>query len=104
MMSNHFPRLLILLAILFVSVMLASCASSGAGTIPSGTPSLGNGTPAVVPSPSPTSQVIPLASPGTLSGTYAFVRNNQLWVALRGAKVAQVTSFDFSNLPDVSWH
>jgi hypothetical protein len=104
MMSNRFPKLLISPAILLVTVMLASCGSSGAGTIPSGTPSLGNGTPAVIPSPSPTSQVIPSASPGVLGGTYAFVHNDQLWLALHGAKAAQVTSFDFSNLPDVSWH
>jgi hypothetical protein len=103
-MSNRFPKLLISLAILLVTIMFASCGSSGAGTIPSGTPSLGNGTPAVIPSPSSTSQVIPSASPGALSGTYAFVRNNQLWLALHGARAAQVTSFDFSNLPDVSWH
>ena len=97
-------KLLISLAILLVTVMLASCGSFGVGTIPGGTPSLGNGTLAVIPSPDPTNQVIPPASPAALNGTYAFVRDNQLWLALHGAKAAQVTSFDFSNLPDVSWH
>src|ERR1700730_744109 len=103
-MRNRFPKLLIFLAILFVTVALASCGSSGVGSIPGGTPSLGNGTPAVIPSPSPTRQVIPSASPASLSGTYAFVRHNQLWLALHGAKAVRATSFDFSNLPDVSWH
>jgi hypothetical protein len=32
------------------------------------------------------------------------VRNNQLWVALRGAQPAQATTFQYANLPDVSWH
>lgn len=104
MRSNRFHKLLMLLAILPVSLIFASCAASGVGTIPSGTPSLGNGTLAVIPSPDPTKEVIPAASPAALSGAYAFVRNNQLWVALRGAKAAQVTSFDFNGVPDVSWH
>ena len=101
---RHRFKLLISLAILLVTVMLASCGSFGVGTIPGGTPSLGNGTLAVIPSPGPTNQVIPSASPAALNGTYAFVRGNQLWLALHGAKAAQVTSFDFSNVPDVSWH
>src|ERR1051326_3650516 len=104
MRSNGFHKLLIGLAIPLVGILLVSCAASGVGTIPSGTPSLGNGTLAVIPSPSPTKQVIPAASPGALSGTYAFVRDNQLWVALRGAKAVQVTSFDYTAVPDISWH
>ena len=103
-MRNRFPKLLIFLAMLFVPVMLTSCGSFGVGAIPGGTPSLGNGTLAVIPSPTPAKQVIPTALPGALSGTYAFVRNNQLWLALHGAKATRATSFDFSNLPDVSWH
>ena len=103
-MRNHFPKLLIMLALLLATGMLASCGSFGVGAIPSGTPSLGNGTLAVIPSPSPAKQVIPSASPAALSGTYAFVRSNQLWLALHGAKAAQGTSFDFTNVPDVSWH
>lgn len=104
MRSNRFHKVLIVLAIPLVSILFVSCAASGVGTIPSGTPSLGNGTLAVIPSPSPTQQVIPAASPSALSGTYAFVRDNQLWVALRGTKAMRVTSFDFSGVPDVSWH
>ncbi len=104
MRSSRFHILLMVVAILLVSILLTSCAGSGVGTIPSGTPSLGNGTLAVIPSPSPTKQVVPAASPGALSGTYAFVRDNQLWVTLRGAKAVQVTSFDYTTAPDVSWH
>ena len=104
MRSNRFHILLIVGAIILAGVIFVSCAASGVGTIPSGTPSLGNGTLAVIPSPSPTKQVIPVASPEALSGTYVFVRDNQLWVALRGAKAVQVTSFDFTGVPDVSWH
>lgn len=103
-MRNRFPKLLISLAVLLVTVVLASCGSSGVGTIPGGTPNLGNGTPAVIPSPSPTRQAIPAASPAALGGTYAFVRSNQLWLALHGAKAVRATAFDFTNLPDVSWH
>lgn len=104
MSSNRFHLLLFVLAVLLIGVIFTSCAASGVGTIPSGTPSLGNGTLAVIPSPTPTKQIIPVASPSALGSTYAFVRNNQLWVAVRGAKAAQVTSFDFTTVPDVSWH
>ena len=104
MRSNRFHIFLIVAVILLAGVLFASCAASGVGTIPSGTPSLGNGTLAVIPSPGPTKQVIPAASPSALSGTYAFVRDNQLWVTSRGAKAAQATSFDYSAVPDVSWH
>ncbi|HET9999896.1 MAG TPA: hypothetical protein VFQ36_03315 [Ktedonobacteraceae bacterium] len=104
MMSNRYFKLLVSITMLFAVGTLVSCGASGVGAIPSGTPSLGNGTLAVIPSPSPTKQSIPPASPAALSGTYAFVRNNQLWLALHGAKPAQATSFDYSNLPDVSWH
>src|SRR5690348_11297988 len=104
MRSKHLHILLIVVAILLAGVIFTSCAGAGVGTIPSGTPSLGNGTLAVIPSPSPTRQVIPAASPSALGGTYASVRNSQLWVALRGAKAVQVTSFDFTGVPDISWH
>ncbi|HLQ10526.1 MAG TPA: hypothetical protein VK134_02915, partial [Ktedonobacteraceae bacterium] len=95
-MSNHHSRPFIGITILFAAMALASCGSSGVGTIPSGTPSLGNGTLAVIPSPSPTRQGIPSASPAALDGTYAYVRNNQLWLALHGAKPVQATSFDYA--------
>ena len=104
MMSNQHSRPFICITILFAAIALTSCGSSGVGSIPSGTPSLGKGTLAVIPSPSPTRQGIPSASPAALDGTYAFVRNNQLWLALHGAKPVQATSFDYANLPDVSWH
>lgn len=90
-----------LLPILF---LLAACGSSGVGTIPSGTPNRGNGTPAVLPTPKTTSQPVPTAPASAKGTTYAFVRNNQLWVALNGGSPAQVTHFDYHASPDVFWH
>src|SRR5207248_5874171 len=92
----------LLLTLLAVSV-LASC-GNGVGTIPSGTPDLGNGTPAVIATPSPTQQPVVTAAPNALGTTYAFVRQDQLWIALHGAQPVQATSIDVANLPDVSWH
>ncbi len=103
-MRTWSPKLLLSIMMLLALFGFASCSSSGAGSIPSGTPSLGNGTLAVIPSPSPTLQVIQSASPTALHATNAFVRNNQLWVALHGGKAVQATSYNYANLPDVSWH
>ena len=89
--------------LLLSAVVLASC-GSGVGTIPSGTPDHGNGTPAVIPSPSSTHPPIVTAPPSEVGATYAYVHANQLWIALHGAQPVQVTSFNVSGLPDVSWH
>jgi hypothetical protein len=97
-------QLLVILSLLLAVLLLASCGSSGIGTIPSGTPDHGNGTPAVIPAASPTPQSILTAPPGALGATYAFVRKNQLWVALNGSKPVQVTHFNYINVPDVFWH
>lgn len=94
----------VLLALLVACVALASCSASGVGTIPSGTPDLGNGTPAIIPSSSPTARPIATAPISMLGATYAFVRDNQLWLALSGGQPAQATKFQYTNLPDVSWH
>lgn len=102
---RRFHRLLNILPAMLVAVLLlASCSASGVGTIPNGTPNLGNGTPAVLTSPSPTVQSIATAPPSALGATYAYARDNQLWVAQHGAPPAKVTSFPYGNLPDVSWH
>jgi hypothetical protein len=95
---------LAVLAILAIVIALAACSTSGVGTVPSGTPDRGNGTPAVIASPSPTAPALASAPPATLGATYAFVRANQLWVALHGGKPAPVTKFQYTNAPDVSWH
>lgn len=101
-MHKRFHKLLIFLSLFTACILLASCGNSGIGTIPSGTPDLGNGTPAVMSSPTP--QAVGTALPGATGSSYAFVRKNQLWVALNGASPVQVTHFDFTNLPDVFWH
>lgn len=85
-------------------LVFSSCSVSGVGTIPSGTPDTGNGTPAVIPSPSPTSQAMPTAPTGVFGTFYAYVFQNQLWAAVNGAKPAQATAFNYQGLPDVSWH
>jgi hypothetical protein len=99
----RYDKLFVLLSLL-LAVLLASCSASGIGTIPSGTPDHGNGTPAVIPTPSPSLQPVLTAPPGASGTTYAFVRKNQLWVALSGARPVQVTHFDYTNVPDVFWH
>jgi hypothetical protein len=97
-------KLVALPSLVCVLIFLASCGSSGVGTIPSGTPDRGNGTPAVIPTPSPSPQTV-LTAPSTAPGNfYAFVRDNQLWVAQNGANPIQVTHFDYTNLPNVFWH
>lgn len=103
-MRRRYAGPLISIMLLLAIFVLASCGSSGVGTVPRGTPSLGNGTLAVIPSPGATRRVIPSASAGVLHATYAFVRNDQLWVALHGAKPVQATSFNYANLPNISWH
>ena len=103
-MQIHQRGFIMLLALLTAGLVLASCSTPGAGTIPAGTPDLGNGTPAVIASPGGQDGHIQPASPAALGTTYAFVRNQQLWVALRGRQPVQVTSFQYTNLPDVSWH
>jgi len=46
-----------------------------------------------------------LTAPSTATGNfYAFVRDNQLWVAQNGANPVQATHFDYTNLPNVFWH
>lgn len=103
-MPRRLHNLLILLVCLPALFLLSSCDSAGTGTIPGGTPDLGNGTPAVIPTPSPSPQPVLTAPSTALGATYAFVRRDQLWVARHGAKPVQVTHFDYTNVPDVFWH
>lgn len=101
-MRHH--KLIVLFSLFMGCILLASCGSSGVGTIPSGTPDLGNGTPAVIATPSATAQAVPAASASARGNFYAYVRQNQLWVARNGAGPVQVTHFDYTNLPNVFWH
>ncbi len=93
-----FPFLLLLL------LLLSACSSTKVGTIPSGTPDQGNGTPAVIATVTSSVQNVPVAPVGTLGSSYAFVRKGQLWVAFHSATPLQVTNFDYSKLPTVFWH
>lgn len=103
-MQRRLLKLVLLSLLAWMLIFLASCGFSGVGTIPSGTPDRGNGTPAVIPTPSPSPQTV-LTAPSTAMGNfYAFVRDNQLWVALNGANPVQATHFDYTNLPNVFWH
>ena len=103
-MQGRLHKLVALSLLAWVLVFLAACGSSGVGRIPSGTPDRGNGTPAVIPTPSPNPQTLPTAPSSAMGNFYAFVRNNQLWVALNGANPVQATHYDYTNLPNVFWH
>ena len=103
-MQRRFHELVGIISLLSVLIFLAACGSSGVGTIPSGTPDHGNGTPAVIPTPSPGSQGVSNAPSSAMGRFYAFVRGNQLWVAQNGASPVEVTHFDYTNLPNVFWH
>ncbi len=84
-------------------LIFSSCGLVRVGTIPRGTPDTGNGTPAVLVTPTPDLSKVPQAPTSATGSTYAFVRQNQLWLAA-GSSPAQVTGFDFSKLPNVFWH
>ncbi len=87
-----------------VAVFLSSCGTSGMGTVPRGTPDRGNGTPAVLPTTTPDLSSVASAPANATGPTYAFVRKNQLWIALHGSRAAQVTNFDYSKVPAVFWN
>ncbi|SRR5579875_79004 len=100
-MRVRFHTPLICCALMLVLLGLASCGSNRIGTIPRGTPDTGDGTPAVIPTPT---QTVLKAPPSATGDSYAFVRQNQLWLALNGASPVQVTHFVYNNTPDVFWH
>ncbi len=92
----------LLLLTLFLT-LLSACGFSSAGTIPSGTPDHGNGTPAVIATGNMQSPIV--TAPATAVGSvYAFVRANQLWMTTDGTPPAQVTHFTYPHLPDIFWH
>lgn len=91
--------LLILLLLVF-----SSCGSlQQVGTIPRGTPDVGNGTPAVLPTMHATLPPVGHASASQIGSTYAFVRKNQLMLGLQNKSVRQVTNFNYTNLPNIRW-
>ncbi len=97
-MSVALLSLLSLLVFLF-----AACSPSRVGTIPSGTPDHGDGTPSVI-STAPVQPTVSAAPSGTMGTSYAFVRQNQLWIATNNAQPEKVTNFNYNTLPIVSWH
>src|SRR3989442_14601298 len=101
-MSKRLQTILVCSCLLMVALHLASCSVSKVGTVPSGTPDHGNGTPAVIQTPD--SSPVMAAAPNATGAFYAFVRKNQLWVALNGTSPVQVTNFDFRGVPNVFWH
>ncbi len=94
---NMFVYTLLLMSLLLV---FSSCGSlQKVGTIPRGTPDIGNGTPAVLSTATPVKN-----APANATGaTYAFVRNHQLMLALHNKSVRQVTNFNYAGLPNISW-
>jgi hypothetical protein len=58
----------------------------------------------VIITPTPDLSKVPPAPASATGATYAFVRDNQLWMAKSGAKAVQVSNFDFTTLPNVFWH
>jgi hypothetical protein len=92
-----------LFSLLFLT-LLSACGFSSAGTIPSGTPDLGSGTPAVISTAGDNPSPIVTAPATAVGSVYAFVRANQLWMTTDGTSPMQVTHFTYTNLPDISWH
>jgi hypothetical protein len=101
-MCKRYSKLPLFLVLPLLIVLLASCVKPGVGTIPSGTPNVGDGTPAVIPATAQPSVLN--AAPSIAGRYYAFVRDNQLWAAIDGAKPVQITHFNYAQLPDVFWH
>lgn len=103
-MTKKIAGIALLPFLLSLLALLSSCGSAKVGTIPSGTPDHGSGTPAVLATATSSSQNVSSAPARTLGTSYAFVRKDQLWVALHGDQPVQVTSFDYSKFPIVFWH
>ncbi len=97
-------RIMLFIPLLLLTLLISGCGISFVGTVPRGTPDTGNGTPAVLFTPSVNTQVISPAPSKTIGLSYAFVRKNQLWIAYNGASPVQVTHFDYTNMPNVFWH
>ncbi len=103
-MSKKIVGIIVLPFLLSLLVLLSACGPAKVGTIPSGTPDHGSGTPAVLATSTSSAQNVSSAPAGTLGSSYAFVRKDQLWVALHGTQPVQVTHFDYSKFPLVFWH
>ncbi len=103
-MPEKIAKIVLFPLLLLCLLCMSACSTSKVGTIPSGTPDHGSGTPAVMPTATTSTQNVPSASASTLGASYAFVRNDQLWVALHSMKPVQETHFNYSQVPTVFWH
>ena len=103
-MLKKILKIALLPSLLFCVLLISACSTSKVGTVPSGTPDRGSGTPAVIPTTTSSAQNVSSAPAGTLGTSYAFVRKDQLWVAVQGAKPTQVTHFSYNQTPTVFWH
>ncbi len=97
-------RIMLSISLLLLLVLVSACSIAPVGTIPRGTPDTGNGTPAVLPTATANTQAIAPAPSNSMGASYAFVRDEQLWVALNGASPLQITNFNYTNRPNVFWH
>ncbi len=100
LMDRRFSPIFLALLLTLLS-LLSACGSNRVGTVPRGTPDTGNGTPAVASTAGPA--VAPSAAAGTTGKTYAFIRKDQLWVALNGVAAVQMTHFNYEQAPNVFW-
>lgn len=100
----RFHTVISLLSLLWALLLLPACGSSYIGTIPRGTPDLGDGTLAVIPAITPDPQLVFTAPPTAVGATYAYVRKNQLWTARNAATPVQATHFDYVGTSNVFWH
>jgi hypothetical protein len=87
----------LLLVSLMSAFILSSCGFPGDGVTPDTSLVLNDGSPVVKPTHTPTSSPI---------SSYAFVRQDQLWVSFNGRNPIQVTHLNYSSLgsvPNIFW-
>ncbi len=82
----------LLLVSLMSALTLTSCSFPGSSVPPETTIVHSDGSPVVKPTPSATSSPI---------SSYAFVRQDQLWISFNGSNPLQVTHIDYSSLGSV---
>lgn len=106
-MHNNMNRTYTFIYGILLTSLLLTLSACGAfqkvGTIPRGTPDVGNGTPAIIPKIHPTPPPAQRAPVNAIGSAYAFIRKHQLMVALPGKSARQMTSFNFNDLPNVFW-
>lgn len=85
-MKKSLRRWFVLLSCLLICGLLAACGTSPNGKSPF---VASKATPQISPQPTPTATPVVVG----LDKDYAFVRNNQVWIALNGAAPVQATHF-----------